>query len=300
MRTGSWRSWGAAGLAALLVAAPRAAGAEILTGLDFGSLAPREVRVYLPPEPVTPSTPVLVALDGQNMAAWRLEPALTGLAGLGRYAVPLVVAIASGAERLDEYGLAGMPDYAGRGRRAAEFQRFVTGTVLPAVRARYGITADPARTGVMGASLGGLAAFDLAWRHPDIFGFAGIFSGSFWWRGEDGPPAVRQASRLAHRQVRATPARSAAPRLWFMAGTREEADDRDGNGVIDAVQDTTELIDELARRGLRRGGNLAYEQVEGGEHNEATWARGLPAFLVWALPLRGASEAPRGNGGARM
>jgi enterochelin esterase-like enzyme len=275
-----------AGFAALLAAVSLPGASEVLAGLDFGGLAPREVRVYLPPEPVTPATPVLVALDGQNMAAWKLKPALDAIAGMKRFAVPLVVAIASGADRTDEYGLAGAPDYAGRGRRAAEFQRFVTERVLPAVRARYGISADPARTGVMGASLGGLAAFDLAWRHPDVFGFAGVFSGSFWWRGEDGPPAVRQASRLAHRMVRESPARSAGPRLWFMVGTKEETDDRDGNGVIDAVQDTTELIDELARRGWHQHGNLAYELVEGGEHNEATWARELTAFLVWALPDR--------------
>ena len=39
-------------------------------------------------------------------------------------------------------------------------------------------------------------------------------------------------------------------RLWFQAGTRDEAEDRDGNGVIDAIQDTTELIDELAAKGV--------------------------------------------------
>jgi enterochelin esterase family protein len=297
MKRGTTRSGWLVALVAILPAASLSGASEVLDGLDFGGLAPREVRVYLPPEPVTTSTPVLVALDGQNMAAWKLEPALAGIAGLDRFEVPLVVAIAAGADRIDEYGLAGSLDYAGRGRRAAEFQRFVIERVLPEVRARYGITADAARTGVMGASLGGLAAFDLAWRHPDVFGFAGVFSGSFWWRGEDGPPAVRQASRLAHRMVRETPARDVHPRLWFIAGTREETDDRDGNGVIDAVQDTTELIDELARRGLRRNGNLAFELIEGGEHNEATWARELTAFLVWALPER---QAPRGNAGARM
>jgi enterochelin esterase-like enzyme len=198
-----------------------------------------------------------------------------------------LVAISSGKDRLEEYGMAGTPDYAGRGKRAAAFQRFVLGSVLPAVRSRFGIKADPARTGVMGSSLGGLAAFDLAWRHPDVFGFAGIFSGSFWWRGEDGPAAVRQSSRLAHRLVRATPSQSPAPRLWFSAGTKEETDDRDGNGVIDAVQDTTELIAELERRGARRGPDLAYTQVDGGEHNEASWSKALPGFLEWAL-----AEAP--------
>ncbi|MDI1335137.1 MAG: alpha/beta hydrolase-fold protein [Lacunisphaera sp.] len=253
---------------------------EILPGLDFDGLAPREVRVYLPAAGVTAATPVLVALDGQNMSAWRLAEALAGLAAKGRV-VPLVVTIAAGADRIDEYGMAGTPDYAGRGKKSAQFQRFVVASVLPAVRARYGVAADPARTGIMGSSLGGLAAFDLAWRHPEVFGFAGIFSGSFWWRGDNSSLAAKQASRLAHRLVRESPA---VPRLrlWFEAGTQDEADDRDGNGVIDAIQDTTELMDAIAQRGLPRGPALVYREIKDGRHNEATWAQALPEFLEWA------------------
>lgn len=275
-----------AGLAWLLAGLDGAglgAHEEILPGLDFGTLSPREIRIHLPPGGVKPGMPVLIALDGQNMAAWQLDEALAGLATRGGRELPLVVAIPSGGDRLDEYGLAGLPDYAGRGRKAEEFQRFVVEIVLPAVRARYAVTADPARTGVMGASLGGLAAFDLAWRHPGVFGFAGIFSGSFWWRGDNTTPAAKQQSRLAHRRVREF-ARPARLRLWFEAGTKDETDDRDGNGLIDAIQDTTELLDELERRGFRRGTDLRYVELAGGEHNESTWAQALPAFLDWALP----------------
>jgi enterochelin esterase-like enzyme len=259
------------------------AATEALPGLDFGGLAPREVRIYLPPGGVKPATPVLVALDGQNMAAWRLEEAVAGLAAKGAAAPPLVVAIPAGADRIEEYGLAGTLDYAGRGRKAAEFQRVVIEVVLPAVRARYGLAADPARTGIMGSSLGGLAAFDLAWHHPEVFGLAGIFSGSFWWRSDNTSPAAQQSSRLVHRMVRETP-RPPRLRLWFSAGTKEEESDRDGNGVIDAVQDTTELLDELEHRGFRRGTDLEYVEIPGGRHNEATWARVLPGFLEWARP----------------
>lgn len=286
MLTGHWLKAGLAGLLAIPAVGAPDPRVEVLERVDFGRLEPREVRVYLPAGPVTAATPLLIALDGQNLAAWRLEEALAGVAAQDRRISPVVVAIPAGRDRIEEYGMADTPDYAGRGKLAADFQRVVVDRVLPAVRARYGIAADPARTGIMGASLGGLAAFDLAWRHPDVFGVAGIFSGSFWWGGEDGPAAVKQASRLAHRLVRGTPARPVAPRLWFSVGTKEETDDRDGNGVIDAVQDTTELIDELERKGGKRGERLAFVLVEGGEHNEAAWARALPGFLDWALPSR--------------
>jgi enterochelin esterase-like enzyme len=292
MRAGNFfRTW--AGIF-LLGTISSAAQIQSLPGLDFGGLAPRDVKVYLPPGGTTPTTPVLVALDGQMMTVWRLEEAISGLAAQGQCTLPLVVAIPAGRDRLDEYGLAGLPDYAGRGKKAAEFQRFVVAVVLPAVRSRYGVTAEPARTGVMGSSLGGLAAFDLAWRHPEVFGFAGIFSGSFWWRGDDSSPAAKQRSRLAHRRVRET-APPPRLRLWFEAGRKDETDDRDGNGIIDAVQDTTELLTELERRGYRRGTDLAYVELPDGEHNEATWARALPAFLEWALPPAPRTGIPSGK-----
>jgi len=119
-----------------------------------------------------------------------------------------------------------------------------------------------------------------------VFGIAGIFSGALWWRADDAGVAAQQASRIAHRRVRETAARPAL-RLWFQAGTRDETADRDGNGVIDAIQDTTELIDELVAKGFGRGTDVVYHESEGGEHHEGTWARALPAFLRWALPSRG-------------
>lgn len=259
------------------------AAEELLPLTPEAPLAPREVRVYLPPGGVTAETPLLLALDGQNMPAWRLAETMARLAEERRIVAPVVVAVANTPDRIEEYGLAGTLDYKGRGRLAAAFQRFVVTEVLPAVRARYGLRADPARTGLMGASLGGLSVLDLAWRRPDLFGFAGVFSGSLWWRGEDGDWQAHQRSRLAHRFVRATERRPAL-RLWFQAGTLDETDDRDGNGVIDAIQDTTELVDELAAKGFTRGRDVVYHQVEGGRHDEATWAEALPVFLEWALP----------------
>ncbi|WP_415908746.1 alpha/beta hydrolase [Oleiharenicola sp. Vm1] len=226
-----------------------------------------------------------MALDGQNMAAWKLAETIQRLAAAGEIVPPLVVAIAATPDRVEEYGLARTLDYAGRGKKAAAFQRRVLDFVLPEVRQRYGVQAAAARTAIMGASLGGLSAFDLAWAHPDVFGTVGVFSGSLWWRGEDGDWRAAQRSRLAHKIVRETAARPAL-RLWFEAGTADETDDRDGNGVIDAIQDTTELIDELVAKGFRRDTDVRYLQIEGGKHHESTWAEALPVFLTWAFPRR--------------
>lgn len=256
--------------------------------LAVRGITPRRVTVYLPPGYDAARArryPLLLALDGQTMPQWRLAETLDELTGTGAIEPVVVAAVPASAERMDEYGMAGQLDFAGRGRHAKALQDLLAGEVLPWLRERHQVAPDAARTGIFGASLGGLCAFDTAWRRPQVFGLAGIFSGSLWWRADDSSVAAQQASRLAHRTVRETATRPAL-RLWFQSGTRDEAADRDGNGVIDAIQDTTELVDELLAKGFRRGEEVAYHEVEGGEHHESTWARALPEFLRWAWPAR--------------
>ncbi len=252
-------------------------------------LQPRTITVYLPPGyDVTRAQPypLLLALDGQTMPQWRLAETLDALVAAGAIEPVVVAAVPASSDRMDEYGTAGTLDHAGRGRRAEKFQQLLVDEVLPWVRGNHHVAATAAHTGIFGASLGGLCALDLAWRHPQVFGVAGVFSGSLWWRSDDSSVAAKQASRIAHRLVRETAVKPSL-RLWFEAGTRDETEDRDGNGVIDAIQDTTELIDELAAKGFVRGRDVVYHEIEGGEHHEATWARALPEFLRWAFPRRG-------------
>jgi enterochelin esterase family protein len=256
--------------------------------LAVRGLAPRRVTVYVPagydasrPQPY----PLLIALDGQTMPQWRLGEAINALVGAGAIEPVVVAAVPASAERMDEYGTAGLLDYAGRGRHAKALQELLAGEVLPWMRDHYRVSRDAAGTGIFGASLGGLSAFDTAWRRPQLFGIAGIFSGSLWWRADNASVAAQQASRIPHRLVREARIRPSL-RLWFAAGTRDEAADRDGNGVIDAIQDTTELVDQLVARGFVRGDNVVYHEIAGGEHHESTWARALPEFLRWAVPAR--------------
>jgi len=243
----------------------------------------RTITVYLPPDYSDEREhPLLVAHDGQEMDAWKLVEALAGQHAAGRV-TPVVAALPALRHRMQEYGTAGRLNVHGQGDRAAEFQAFVADTVVPLLRRRYQLSRLPGQSAVLGASLGGLSAFDLAWHRPELFGVAGVFSGSFWWRTSDASPAEQQASRIAHQMVRAT-ARRPPLRLWFQAGTRDEDEDRDGNGVIDAIQDTTELIDELVAKGFSRGRDVVYRETEGGRHHPSTWARELPEFLRWAYP----------------
>lgn len=259
---------------------------EMLGDLASPGLAKRDVRIFLPPGFKRGTRlPLLIGLDGQFLARWKLVETLDRLAAAGAIEPPVVATIPASAERPQEFATAGVLDYGGRGKLAGKFQDYLTTALLPALRSRYGAGFEPAKTGIFGASLGGLSAFDVTWRHPELFGFAGIFSGSFWWRTDDTNVETQQNSRIVHQRVRESVVRPDA-RFWFQAGTEDETEDRDGNGVIDAIQDTTELIDELVAKGFGRGRDVTYVETPGGRHDFPTWAQELPAFLQWALPSR--------------
>ena len=133
----------------------------------------------------------------------------------------------------------------------------------------------------MGVSLGGLSAFDIAWNHPQRFALVGVMSGSFWWRARDDEERIDAGRRIAHSMVRNAD-RLPPLRFWFQAGTRDEVNDRDGDGVIDAIQDTRELMAALQARGIAPE-RMRYVEIKGGRHDYETWARALPDFLEWAF-----------------
>jgi len=274
--------------AAATAAPARAQGVvvESLGALQGAGLQdPHPVDVYLPPGYAGNPTrryPVLYANDGQDLATAHFPAVLALLVATGRMAPIIVVAIHSTEARTPEYATAGRPALLADGVMAAAYQRFVLDSLMPRIASRFRILPGAGHTGIMGWSLGGLSAFDLAWNHPDRFGTVGVFSGSLWWRDNNGSTEERLAGRIVHRMVRAGPSRPAL-RFWFMAGRQEEDDDRDGNGVIDVIQDTRELIEILVGQGHREGGDIEWREVDG-RHDLTTWARLLPDFLGWAFP----------------
>lgn len=245
----------------------------------------RNLIVFLPPR-YARETPtrykVLLLNDGQDWKALRIKETLERLYAADCIEPVIVVAIPTNSNRLNEYGTAQPLDYLGRGAQAAAYTRFVIDTLLPFIQARYRVRTGAMNTAFLGASLGGLSAFDIAWHHPQHIGTVGVFSGSFWWRTASATVLARTTSRIAHQLVRQGKKRPNM-RFWFEVGTLDEKDDRDKNGVIDAIQDTTELIDELVRKDYERGRDIVYLQVEGGQHHPSTWASVFDQFLLFAF-----------------
>lgn len=243
----------------------------------------RKVRldVYLPP--VLPWRPYRLAIfnDGQDLPKMDTARWLKTLHKKGAMQPCLVVGVYA-ADRMREYGTAGQPDYKGRGDLAFAYREFIVRELLPYLNRHYRISADPTQRALAGFSLGGLSAFDIVWKNPTHFGIVGVFSGSLWWRSRAVRPEAPDADLIVHATVAQAPI--APPiRAWFMAGTEDETADRNHNGIIDAIDDTLQLVALLEKKGLQRGTALHYRQVEGGRHEPATWGEVLPEFLRWAF-----------------
>lgn len=242
----------------------------------------RDVFVYLPPGySAAPERrfPVLYLNDGQDRAVLKLHETLARLQTRGRMRPAIVVAVPTNDDRLREYGTAVAANAQGLGDRAAAYTAFVSGELMPLIEQRFRTCG---RALIAGVSLGGLSAFDLAWGDADRFSAVGVMSGSFWWRSAADETAIAPGRRIAHQLVRQGQ-RQPGLRFWFQAGTRDEVSDRDGNGVIDAIQDTTELVNELVKLGYRPVQDVMYAEVSGGRHNYETWSEIFPDFLQWAL-----------------
>lgn len=307
----------------LLPWAPVRAAADTVE-LPSTAFAPQSfhITVYLPPgyDAGHRRYPVVYANDGQDMQAVGLVPTLARLEATHEIEPVIVVAVNALPDRLGTYGLSdrararsvvGGSRFGAIGLSAQAYSQWLAQSLVPWVDAHYRTHREPTGRAVLGWSLGALNAFNLGWNYPDLFGTVGAFSPSFWVAGDRADAASVQHSRLALRMVERGPRRDGV-RWWFSIGTGEETSDRDGDGVIDAVDDLHDLVDGwrdaqgMSHRGLRQwgyavvegdaahppaGGQVALEVVDGAQHNQVAWAKVLPDFLRWAFPARSGRAA---------
>lgn len=242
----------------------------------------REVVVdtYIPLHVAEPSVLSLLLLnDGQDLSKMPFASILEALEATNQVEPLLCVGIHAGPERKMEYGTAKVPDFAGRGARAAAYHQFVLEELLPYLHVQYCVESFR-KTAVAGFSLGGLSALDLVWRYPKIFSLAGVFSGSLWWRSRDLEDGyVEEEDRIMHGLIRKGRYHRGL-RFYFTTGSLDETADRNNNGVIDSIDDTMGVIYELKRKGYKDA-DIEYINYEDGRHDVDTWGRALPRFLLW-------------------
>lgn len=231
----------------------------------------------------TKDQPVFYFLDGQDVRTMPITEIQQQLRQEGFPPFTIVGIHANGA-RMQEYGTLSRADYAGRGNRAPQTSEFILATLIPLLQKRYAFSNQAQHNFIAGFSLGALLAFDLAWHHPQQFGTAGVFSGALWWRSRPFLKKQPDANRILHTQV--SNADQLPPvRYWFQAGTEDEQSDRNQNGIIDAIDDTLQLMKLLRKKGQAEN-DIHYHEVPNGRHDPATWSEALPHFLRWGLEMK--------------
>ena len=234
----------------------------------------RDIVVYLPaPYQANPQLrfPVLYMQDGQNLfdpatsfagVAWRLGETADRLIAEGKIRPLIIVGIYNtGKQRIREY----TPSRAMKlgGGSADRYGRMLMEEIKPMIEWEYRTLSGAVHTGLGGSSLGGLLTLYLGLRRPEFFGKLAALSPSVWWNQRW---ILRYA---AGRRIKSR------PRIWLDTGTQEG---------IHTAADARRLRDVLGERGWQEGRDLHYEEIEGGQHNEAAWAERVGPFLQFLFP----------------
>lgn len=232
------------------------------------------------------SASVLLINDGQDMVRMEFAEILEKMYGVDMISPLICICIHCGTERKREYGVAGIPDYKGRGDKAQLYTRFILEELLPVVKSRFPETESKPKA-FAGFSLGALSALDIVWHHPDIFNKAGVFSGSLWWRSIDQelPEYDDQEHRIIHKVIREDVAKPGL-KFFFQCGNMDETKDRNNNGIIDSIDDTLDLMYELKEKGYEPGRDIEYLELSDGRHDVPTWGKAMPVFLNWGWGRR--------------
>ena len=176
-----------------------------------------------------------------------------------------------------------LPDFKGRGGKATEYSRFIIDEFIPFLKGEFKVS--------LSVKIGCIAECRSAAYLPLILPIpmqnnsekSECFSGSFWWRKKAYVKKdLEDRSRIILEVIKNG---AFAPHLkfWLQCGTEDETADRNNNGIIDAIDDTLDVIKELQLKGYSYPGDITYVQVEGGKHDLPTWGAQFPNFVRWAF-----------------
>ena len=218
----------------------------------------RQLEVYLPARfRRSRSYPLLVVHDGLDYVRYAdLQTVLDNL--IHRLEIPaMVVALTQSPDRLAEY--TGDPRHA----------RFIVDEVLPALATQFPLLDDPAARGLMGASLGGVAALHTASLYPDCFGQLLLQSGSFAF------------SDLGHHQKGPV----FDPVVRFVNGYRKNPFPLAGKiylscGIYESlIYENRSIVPLLQAQGMQ----VHFEEARDA-HNWENWRDRLRNALTWLFP----------------
>ena len=238
-----------------------AARSGTLTTLKIASrsfMETRDVEIYLPARFRRSRTyPLLVVHDGLDYLRYAdLKNVLDNL--IHRLEIPaMIVALTQPSDRLVEY--TGDPRHA----------QFLSEELLPEIAAKFPLVDDSNARGLVGASLGGVAALHAASRYPRNFGQLLLQSGSFAFsdlgRHKKGPvfdPVVRFVNEYRNHPF------ALADKIYLSCGIYESL-----------IYENRSLVPLLQDQGMQ----IFFEEARDA-HNWENWRDRLRQGLSWLFP----------------
>ena len=116
---------------------------------------------------------------------------------------------------------------------------------------------DNTNTAIVGSSMGGLASFNAAWKHPEVFGMAGCMSSSFYYNDDKVFKMIDEYN-------------GPKKHIKFYIDHGED-------GLIRGQK----MFCKLTQLGYVIGTDLDYFYARGAEHNEKEWAKRLERPLIF-------------------
>ena len=225
---------------------------------------------------------LLLLNDGQDVSKLRVKETVDSLYNK-KLIQPLVVVAIHAENRMQEYGVAGYPDYQHNGNDAEKYSAFIDDELYPFIKKKIGVRKFNS-VSIAGASLGGLSAFDIAWDHADKINNVGVFSGSFGFRNKDvsAKDYFDETNRIMLKKITSS-RKKPHLKYWFYAGGEEEQVDRDKDGIIDVIDDTKDLMNIIKNKNVSGSNDIVYIEMKGGKHDYTYWSRAFPDFLIWAI-----------------
>jgi predicted alpha/beta superfamily hydrolase len=239
----------------------------------------RDIIVYVPPgydEQSERTYPVLYMQDGQNLfdgstsfvggRTWQMREAADDGIEEGEVEPLVIVGIYNtGDRRIAEY--THERDWRMGGGEASSYGKLLTRELMPWIANHYRVQTERETTGLGGSSLGGLVTLYLGLRHAQFFGKLAVMSPSVWWNNKSILGYVTEhAPQIWER-----------PRVWLDVG------DREGRR---ALADVEALNRRLKVNGWKPSETLHFERIHGGTHDEAAWAKRVPAMLRFLFPAQ--------------
>lgn len=218
----------------------------------------REIQVYIPARfRKTRNYPLLIVHDGLDYLRFaEFKTVLDNL--IHRLEIPaMIVALTQSPDRMAEYTC------------SDKHARFLGEDLLPAMRKTFPLLQDPANCGLLGSSLGAVAALHAAAQNPDSFGRLFLQSGTFPFTDlghHKKGPALDPVVKFIN-AYRAKPFRL-AERIYMSCGVYESL-----------IYENRSLLPVLQGQGMQ----VNFEEARDA-HNWENWRDRLRSGLTWLFP----------------